>query len=444
MGQKKDNLRLKDVERLQRYFEEVSKNPISELTEDQCADLIRCSLKIKNFRYCELDKENIEKLLVCVKQPPCATGEIERTYATDNRLIKWCDNGLNEHTTLTFRRKSLRILGRIKKERDERIRQLPKKEREKIKKDEQEINNLYIRFNRLRERAVREDFVDEPVQVSDFSGKDKVFVERFKALQDEKESLELERKILTSTTSVLTQVRRVIQEEQEEEEENEENEEVDREIDASVKETTGNIPKLLNDIIKTLNKNDERMRRIEKEQEYTNRAARKTLGEEYWNEKLLKILRSGPRKIMSELLYSPFRFLNIVVLRPALTVFWKFFGRWFYLIWGMLMLLLLVISIMSFYLYVGKHYPRFMDTLIEIAIELFGQAKETGSLLAEQLSPLYRESFNILMDQIGDYYNWGYSKIFEILTGFMSIIVNFVKSMVHSTVTSVAGSWWPF
>src|SRR6185437_4709717 len=54
---------------------------------------------------------------------------------------------------------------------------------------------------------------------------------------------------------------------------------------------------------------------VDKKQDYVNKAARRTLGEEYWNDQLRDILKGGIKSVLTQAIFMPMQLLNIVVFK---------------------------------------------------------------------------------------------------------------------------------
>jgi hypothetical protein len=74
--------------------------------------------------------------------------------------------------------------------------------------------------------------------------------------------------------------------------------------------------------------------------------------------RLMQLARTGVRGVLKQAIVAPVKMLNIVVFQPANYAFWHIFGKFAYLLWGILMLLIVVIFAFSILISINKNFPN--------------------------------------------------------------------------------------
>ena len=197
------------------------------------------------------------------------------------------------------------------------------------------------------------------------------------------------------------------------------------------------------------------LKELRENQKYILKASRKTLGEQYWGEELSELFRGGLKKILTELALCPIKTINIIVFRPAGHAFWFFFGKWAYLLWGLLMMFVLLMCSLTVYLLVDEHYPQYVAYATDTVTFLWVKAGELLSLILEKLEPYFGDAFNILHGRAMDFGDtiitsaWGLvgsawdfiiATLTEIFSQATSAVLNPITSSVTSSIETV-GSW---
>lgn len=296
----------------------------------------------------------------------------------------------------------------------------------------QEIDDIEERVLRLTNKKFKKEINNEKDEVQ--------FKNISKSLQKNKAILSSEKDILyntkTSISSVITMMKQEKPEKRTKKEEQlNQKQEIDTGVEKAIEKMSDSIS-LIADKLKDL---DKQIKDIDTKQEYTNKAARKVLGDQYWSEQFYELLKKGKYEIMKQVLTSPFKVLNIIVFRPAWNAFWTFFGRWAYLIWGLLMLFLIIISVFSFYLTLNKHYPYIISPIYEGLIYIWGSAVRSGSIVAQSLSPILGEGMQIIMENAKNVFIEGISYGKLQAMNFVSVVYTWFYELLEQILKGVIG-----
>ncbi len=133
--------------------------------------------------------------------------------------------------------------------------------------------------------------------------------------------------------------------------------------------------------------------------------------------------------VMKKISEQPLKALNIIVWIPAKNGFWQFFGRHFYLMWSLLMLILVVVCVVTCFTAINYYAPGVISFLNTVCILLWGMALRTGSTVAQILKPWFGESTTIVLNGI------------QLATqSILQLLWDFVLGLFISIFKAVAGS----
>lgn len=390
----------KDAEDLRRFLSDQTDKADKAFgfTEDQCAQLI--------YLYLSQIKHGLPlgavgvPLNVCVNRPPCKNNEEEVIYR-QNR--KWC-KGADKIGSQGFIDKATTILDKANAERKARVETMSTEDIKEVTETEKFLDDFEFRLDTLLEdkaEAILEQrftnlMKDEPTP----RDLEKKFKTETRDIQKKKKELESTVTLLTVTKDIIKSVKTDISTSDETRHREAINTRDFQETNKNIAQGFSQMTALISQLSNELQSQKNQIKELETKQEYVNRAARKTLGEEYWSEQLTTLFRGGVKSGLVSAAKMPFRIFNIVVFQPARHAFWHFFGRWAYLIWGMLMMMLLTCCILSFYLYADKHYPDWVALLVKSTTYIWSAAVETGSIFAKSLQPIFGESIMIIIDGV--------------------------------------------
>lgn len=410
------------------------------LNDEQCVALIDCYLN-----RCSLPEKTFAKLHICVNRPPCNPGEIETTFRGIDGGRKWC-KGRSKIGEDKFYQQARKIVEQANQEREKRLQKIQSEEKKEMAESNQTINELQKRLDSLRRYIDLGELQRPPgVDIDVYIQSEEKLEQRIKQLLITSSELQSERKMVQAAEQSVLMIQRTVKNGKKERLASEEKvSRFDRDIDQQTDQVNAEMLKLLKKFNKHMNDIDSRIKRVEKELKQTNTYGRRLVGEERWAEYLARIVKQSPAKILKQVLTMPVFMIKVVVLKPAYYAFWYFFGRWAYLIWGLLMLLLVIMTLMSTYLLMDKHLPGIMNGLWSIAILLWSVCKQSGSLIAQKLEPLFGESLNILWENVTEYATVGKNAILNLFWNLWSGILELIKNIVTDTVKSSVSNIWPF
>ncbi len=452
------------------------------MTDQQCLQLIYCYLD----ENCENKKISQSMLNICVNRPPCKGKEKELTFRNRKGSRKWCKGTGTVIGTPAFYTKAEEIVKDALKEQTERFENIPdnikhvfeeldddtkflQKEMEKLKKwtmdygqpppiiesdiesGSEKKNNDFLSsiqsYDDLSESLEYDSDLDElDARFKRLSVDD--IVKHTKSLQKEKKRIIAGMQVMTVTKQISRKVNKRIYESDDDYEI--EDEQLDEQIYQGKEDAIEQLIKCVQSLDSRLGHMQEKVDKINETQDYLSRAARRQLGEEKWMEMFYRITKTGTKDILLNIVKAPIKMLNVIVLRPAYYAFWYFFGRFGYLLWGMLMLFLLALLGITFSVYASEHYPEYLEYLLNAFSALYGSTLSCGSMLAQYLKPIFGESLEIMG-------NWAVDTSYEIwykITGFLlyiwqwliELITNILKTAVENavggTVKSIS-SWIP-
>lgn len=171
------------------------------------------------------------------------------------------------------------------------------------------------------------------------------------------------------------------------------------------------------------------------------RAAVRTLGEERWMTKMRDFIKGGPRQLVKEVLKTPFRILNIIILTPAWNGFNILFGNYAYKIWSMLILVLLVL--VSSGIVLKTNFPLIYSSIMSTVSYLWESALYFGSIVALQLERLIGDAGMIALRQ-----GWqALQELWSVIRSYinqMTLIRKFASTMWEAAPSANPMKWWSF
>lgn len=280
-----------------------------------------------------------------------------------------------------------------------------KKERkEKKEESEESVEELEQRFKSLLEK--------EPKITK------KYYTEETKRIQSKTDKLELSMEMEELTSEIIENVKPII--------ENEKRRVKKENIESKFLLIQEQQQQINTQLLKHMEEQRQELKELRKQQEYLNRAARKTLGEEYYIEQFYRLTQGGIKTIVKESLLAPFKMINIIVLRPARYAFWNTVGKWGYLLWGLLMLFMLLCITIQSYRYMNANFPEYMGSLINMITYYSGLLSEQGSIIGNYI-------LNMMGDTIKNVVQGAYEGISEIFSN----TVEMIKDLIFSSLTSI-------
>jgi hypothetical protein len=457
-----------DFERLVRNMNKEKYQSIKTfgLNNDQCYTLINIYLsRTKARKRAKETKEDVDffggdkdifiyshaALHACVNPPPCSSKEKSaQLYGK-----KWCKGRGLKIGTKEFESEAEKIVKQIEIEKEKNIHKMSLSDRKKAENRllevSDDVSDLERRINALTEDIieVKEEDIEKRISLlseeserseeEEERDEEEYFIEETKKIQTRKDQLGLSLEMAEMTLDVVENIEPIIKSEVKEENKF-----------LLIQEQQ---QKFNSQILKMLEDQKQELKQLNKQQEYINRAARRTLGEEYWMEQFHRLTQGGLKTIAKEALLSPFKVLNTIVLKPAKYAFWKIIGKWAYLLWGLLMLFMLMCVAITTYKklselskcrefeYVWEEpictLPSWMESLINMITYLSSYLTSQGSIIGKYVMDMVGETIiNLAAD------TWtGISNIF---INVMETIKLYIYSILNSLVEMAIEKANPF
>jgi hypothetical protein len=419
----------KDINRLSGELKDEKRkvDKVFGLSDEVCADLIKLYLSGNSVP--DIDT------IMCVNRPPCSKGETE---ITSSKGQKWCKKTGIVIGTQQFRDKASNILLQIETERELRFSKLSKREMAEAKKEADQDKDWLTAFEAKLNKLLDTPKDDIEERLARLDNPSPLSLEHFKQstqeIQKQKRKIQTETSVITLVRETIEAVDTDIKENDKIRKETEQKVESNINIESTLAKALERMTVAQEQMTTALKSQQDRLIRLEAQQENINRAARKTLGEEYWNEELQQLLRGGIKATLSATIKAPFKILNQIVFRPAGYAFWYFFGKWFYLIWGLLMLMLILLSVWRIYTYAETNYPAWTGVLWEAAMYLWSAASQAGSLLAKSMGESFEDMLLVAKDQATSLSQAGWEQLQSILASLWSQIIDTITSSLVNSV----------
>jgi hypothetical protein len=396
------------------------------LSDEICTDLLRSYLapskKYKN--------PNIPYLHACVHPEPCKKHEKVRVMKTR----KWCSGSGVNYGTPEFDNLAREIYDKYGQAEEERIKRMQEADPKIKEKMEEEVKFLEDMQKKVMDLPttifeIEKTLNDEDLELKErlnsliMDDKDSKLRELeniSQNLQSEKVRADVGKTILKTIQSSVLVVKKELRENKKSKLDNVQKN-MDRSIDKMeplLRQLNKRIKKLEKKIENIDQKQDQVLDGIENIQE---RQALQEYVDVWYNNKL---------QIVKKIALAPLKALNIIVWKPAKYAFWTFFGRYFYLIWGLLMLLLVLICSITAITAIKYYYPDIIEHIYAILIPLWGACIKSGSLLAQTLKPWFGDSTILVLTTAKQ----GISKVSKFLwDSTIGLFISIFKAVMDST-----------
>jgi hypothetical protein len=431
-------LETKDIESTKELFnlyqEEWNKSIHSmPLTDEICLQLLDCYFDSE----CKVVASSL--LNICVHNPPC-NGENEVEIITNNR--KWCKGRGIKYKSKEFEENAI-IIRELYKQSEKRKKKNTKKENLDLI---ERLNNLELelQIEQLGTKEKKEILKKEKSEDIDKNFEKKIeklykdidskkVLKTIKGitetLQNKKVKNNIEADVITITKKYENKVYNELKTDQIDDEKTEE------------------LNNTLNKMKNVLTGLDDRLKLIEK---HTNQIDNKqdkilelaeTINAREELEQYVNTWYKSKYGIMKKIVLAPLKALNIIVWKPAKHAFWIFFGKYFYLIWGMLMLILIMACCLTAYSYIQTNIPIFFNLMNESIIYILGLSARTGNYLSQLIFPIYKESLNILYSSTSSFIIQIKDSTISYLYELIMKIIHLIANTLSETITNKLSLW---
>lgn len=432
------------------------------LSDETCLNLIKChfSETRDGHKACEVPIPTY--LHICVNKPPCSINEREET--TNGR--KWCKNRGFKLGTPEFDAAAMYAEAMYTKAEEDRLKRLYdvnpelKEQAAKAAQELKEIQLIVSRATRLSEdddTELTENFERiDTLSVSEFSKEletkiksdpknaKRTLVKTSQALQLGKIKNEVGSIVLTVTRDSTRQVLKNMKEDIAERKLSDTK--IDKEeIEKAGTDTSTNsaIEKLTRVVLKLderLNKMETGLTSIDTKQDRVLDLA-ETIKSKQELKEYTDLWYTSKMGIIKKIALAPLQALNIIVWKPAKYSFWHFFGKYFYLMWGLLMLLLILVVFLTATSTLNIYFPEITGFLYDAYIYLQGASIRSGSILAQWLTPMFGESFMLLFNTARQGVSQSLLYLWNWLVSFIISIFQAVAGQVGSAISFLPKFW---
>lgn len=413
---------IQDIESVKQLFnlyqEERNKSIHSmQLTDEICLDLLDCYFSPE----CKVVAESL--LHVCVHSPPCYGNEIELT--TNGR--KWCKGRNIKYKSEEFDKNAM-IMHALYEQAEKRRQKLKPELKNKISEEVNELTDLELELRLEKLGTVeKKSMIDEDIDMKDIDKKieklySKVELKDIKKISESLQDKKIKNKIESDVITITKKSEKKVYDE------------LKIEKDTNI----NNALNKMEDIFKSM---DERLQFIEQQ----------TLSIDSKQDKVLELAETINAKqelqtyidvwykskygIAKKIILAPLKALNIVVWKPAKNAFWYFFGKYFYLIWGLLMLMLITACCLTAYSYFRIYAPTFFNLMNESIIYMLGASSRTGNVLAQLIFPVFGESLKVLYGSASTFVIYVKDSTINYLYELIMYVINLITNVLTKSIT---------
>jgi hypothetical protein len=428
-------LEIKDVESTKELFnliqDEWNKSiHFMPLSDEICLQLLDCYFDSE----CKVVASSL--LNICVHSPPC-NGENEIEMTTNNR--KWCKGRGIKYKSKEFDESAIIM------------RELYKQSERRKKKHNQNFNlDLVERLNNLElELQIEQLGIKEKKELLNRNEEndDKNFERKLDKLyknEDKKKVLKNIKKIseglqnIKAKNEIETDVITITKKYENK---------VYSQLTDQIKSENVNIDNTLNKMKDVLNGLNDRLQIIEKQTLSIDNKQDKvlqlaeTINAREELQQYLDIWYKSKYGIMKKIILAPLKALNIIVWKPAKNAFWTFFGKYFYLIWGLLMLLLIMACCLTAYSYIRTNIPTYFNLMNESIIYILGVSARTGNFISQLIFPIFRESIDILYSSSSSFFIHIKDSTTNYLYELIMKIINLITNTISGTIINKLSPW---
>ena len=397
------------------------------LDDDQCDQLIRCALD----KDCEAGRHVM--VHICVNRPPCEEGETEAFFRGKPDARKFC-KGRSKYGTPEFWKRARAIVEAADRRQQKRLAAMPESVRasatraertlEKTRREvvEAKISTTPVEQKRVvhATQNVAEGLSSDELQsylkevISHPERAREILEPIAKRLAETRDLLGAREEAVVKVSRMTKEIAQGVREGQQRQEQIQERKDAQRAAprdtatrhaqarhaadQLAVSLETAQATRRLEEAFVGIREELEYIRAQQEENKLqlkeAAKAARKINGTEMWNELLERYTKDGLRGLLRKAVLAPFKLVNSVVLRPAYDAFVTLFGRWAYLLWGVLMLIMLSFLVTWTYSWLSTNQPVFAGILTDSASKLISLSTRTGSIASHAMGPIIREQLS--------------------------------------------------
>lgn len=458
-----------------KWRETILKSP---LTDDTCIALIKCSLD-KN---CGIP--SLKYLHACVNPPPCKGmgmgpglglepegGQEELDILNDR---PWCKNRGLKMGTEEYKKASeevLRILEQTTRERKKRMEMVTDKEKEEIRAKISDLESIKMKgdnilehikesdleaqYNKIQEDELENRFLRIKEEVSIKEIRDSISVckpqdrqkklkEYSSGIQNKKIELEVASNVLEVTRDRFKRIASDMQDGMESRRKGDTPEEGKIVKESRVDEDTTQVLRM---IVEGLGKITNRIEDIDSKVEQQNTKQDQVyklasnIHDQIELQNYVNTWHKSKMELAKKIALMPIKALDIIIWRPAKFAFWHFFGKWFYLAWGALMLLFVVTCGLAAMAAIKQNSPGIYDYFFVIASQIKDIGQSTGSIVLQHLEPWTGEIVANLWSGVKYYSSTSIKYLWDYLIGVIVAIFREVAGQVGTGIASLI-SWF--
>jgi len=447
----------KDIEEFEEVFKESQREwekslRVMPLKNDTCIHLLECYLDKKCYTS---KKKSIPSsfLHICANPPPCEDN-INDLKITQSR--PWCKNNGLKLDTDPFDKNAkdvIQIYKKVEAEREKRLKKVKPDEKKKIEEVAKNLEDLKTRYENLEKKSntpVVSKMIDDNIEkrFENLMRGDKIDpIKASEILQTQKAKNSSEMHVLTLTKNITEKISKDFRKGDEERKRKESKEEEEAGL---VDETK--TQKMFAEIMKAMNATNSRLEALEnlnktidvKQDQIIHTT--KDIREQQELQKYINVWYKSKYGVMKKILSAPFEAFNIIVLAPARYAFWHFFGKYWYLVYGLFMLLLLSACVLTAFNKLHNYHPEITAHLLNAFTYSRDLAIDSGSLLVQWMSPMISESFKDIARgtyaygtmQLNNLYLW----IVEMFKAILNNVAGMVGEKILSSMPSIPGMGW--
>ena len=427
------------------------------LTDETCLYLIDYQADCDLLGGCTAPAPSL--LHICVNAPPCE--ENEQELVTNQR--KWCKGRGLKFGTPEFKEASKQIREMYAQAENDRLERLYKVKPELRRQAENEATELEELRKRISSIEVptfdkedealaqrfaeltENDFVSELKEEIDFNPQNarNTLFRASRALQTNRIRSELASEVMTVIRTSTTHIRDDVEEETETRQQNDtppQKTEIKRtEIDTTVLNALQQLTGVIGQIDTRLQNLETQTGSIDRKQDRVFELAQ-SINARQELQSYVEGWYKSKSGFLKKIISAPLKALDIIAWKPAKYAFWHFFGRFAYLLWGLLMLFLIMVCALTAFTAMNYYYPDILLGLQYVATYLWGAALRSGSVLAQFLKPWFGESVTLLLSGLQISVATGLSWMWDFVIGLLATVFNTVAGKVTGGFASLLTS----
>lgn len=434
-GEKKESkVSVEDIESVKQLFNlyqaEWNKSIHSmKLTDDVCLQLLNCYFEPE----CNVIAQSL--LHVCVHSPPCSENEKELT--TNGR--KWCKGRNIKYKSEEFDKNAM-IMHALYEQAEKRKEKMKPSLKNEITGEIGKLTDLdlELRLEKLSVSEKKEMVKGEDIDMKTLEKRlDKLYTSQDKKhilkevksisekLQEKKVKNKIESEVITITRKSEKKVYEELKQETK---------------DVNIDNTLNKMQEIFESLDDRLKSIEQQTLSIDSKQDKVIQLA-ETINARQELQTYIDTWYKSKYGLAKKIVLAPLKALNIIILRPARYAFWHFFGKYFYLIWGLLMLILIIACCLTAYSYLKIYVPTYFNLMSESIIYLWGASIRSGNTLAQFISPVIKESLHVLYNSASTFLVHITNSVANYLYELMMWVIGLVSNILTKSITEKLSLW---